>query len=95
MEVELGRIVISKAGRDAGKLFVITGIIDEASVYVADGNLRRIEKPKKKNIKHLEFTRGLSRELNKKLINKEKVTNAEIRKYLGEFEIDAIIDTGS
>lgn len=91
MEVDLGRIVLSKAGRDAGKLFVIIGVVDEVYVLIADGNLRRIEKPKKKKIKHLGFISELSIELNHKLSSKEKVTNAEIRKFLGSVNVEGIV----
>jgi len=52
----LGQLVCSKAGRDKGKYFIILDIIDDNYVYICDGSLRTIEKPKKKKIKHLHFT---------------------------------------
>lgn len=82
MEVGVGSVVLSTAGRDAGRLFVVTEIVDEAYVFIADGSLRRVEKPKKKKIKHLKVTDKLNTEIKRKLENKEKVSNAEIRKYL-------------
>ncbi len=91
MEVDLGRVVLSKAGRDLGRLFVIIEIIDELYVLIADGDLRRIEKPKKKKIKHLGFTNKLSSELNNKLMNKDRVTNAEIRRYISSVNIEEIV----
>lgn len=72
----------SKAGRDAGKKFIIIEIIDQTYVLVADGNLRRLEKPKKKKIKHLEFTEEVLDQIGEKIKNKLKITNAEIRKAL-------------
>ena len=53
-----GIIVRSKAGHDKGQLFVISGVSDEndGCVYIADGKSRRIEKPKRKKLKHLELT---------------------------------------
>lgn len=83
----LGRIVISKSGRDAGKLFVIVEKIDDNYVKIADGSLRRIIKPKKKKIKHLEFTEEINNDLKVKLNNNEKVTNIELRRILDTFEI--------
>jgi len=79
---ELGRIVISKAGRDAGRKFVIVRVIDESYVEISDGDLRKIEKPKKKKIKHLNITNCRLEILAEKLKNKERITNAEIRKLL-------------
>ena len=51
--MERGQFVLSIAGRDKGKIFVVTEIIDENYVMIADGMLRSINKPKKKKLKHL------------------------------------------
>ena len=52
--LEPGRIVRSKAGRDGGRLFVILSEVDSDFVLVADGSLRKIDRPKKKRRKHLD-----------------------------------------
>lgn len=51
----IGQIVCSKAGRDKGYFLVVT---EEQGnfVLVCDGKERPIERPKKKNVKHLAFT---------------------------------------
>lgn len=82
MSVALGQIVISRAGRDTGKKFVVIKVLDLLFVEVSDGDLRRIEKPKKKKIKHLEFTNEKVESLAEKLKSNSKITNAEIRKAL-------------
>lgn len=51
-----GQIVISKAGRDINRKFVILKIIDENYVLISDGKLRKIDKPKLKKNKHLQKT---------------------------------------
>lgn len=48
-----GCVATSLAGRDKGRKFVIVGVLDEEHVYIADGKMRKIEKPKKKKLKHL------------------------------------------
>jgi len=78
----LGSIVVSIAGRDKGKLLVIIGIVDEAFVLVADGDLRKVEKPKKKKLKHIKATGKCDTELGDKLRKGIVVTNAEIKKIL-------------
>lgn len=83
MNIDLGQLVYSKAGRDKGNPFIIVDIADEQYILVSDGDLRKIEKPKRKKIKHLEFTETVISTLNEKLVNKQKITNAEIRKSLG------------
>lgn len=86
MDDTLGQLVYSKAGRDAGKKFIIVEIIDELYVAVSDGSLRRLEKPKKKKIKHLELTGKIVTPLSEKFRDKLKVTNSEIRKALAAVE---------
>jgi Ribosomal protein L14E/L6E/L27E len=46
--MDIGRVVLAKAGRDKGKHFVIVGRMDENYVLIANGKSRSIDKPKKK-----------------------------------------------
>ncbi len=55
MELFFGKVVLSSAGRDKGKLFVVLGA-DGRYVYVADGKKRKMCAPKKKNIRHIRST---------------------------------------
>jgi ribosomal protein L14E/L6E/L27E len=82
----VGRIVYSKAGRDEGKVFVVIDILDDKYVYICDGNLRPVEKPKKKKMKHLEFTNIIAEEIKGLLIAGEKVTNAIIKRVLQSYD---------
>ena len=84
MNVVLGQIVYSKAGRDEGKIFLITGFIDTNYVYISDGDLRRVENPKKKKIKHLVITENIIDTIAQKISTGSKITNADIRKALVE-----------
>jgi len=52
--LRVGQLVRSKAGRDAGSYFLVVGVLDPRWVMVADGKLRKVGRPKKKNVKHLE-----------------------------------------
>ncbi len=84
MDIMLGQVVYSKAGRDEGRIFIITGIIDDKYVFVSDGDLRRLENPKKKKIKHLDVTSVVIEAISDKLGTGVKITNADIRKALAE-----------
>lgn len=86
MNVVLGQVVYSKAGRDEGRIFVVVGVVDENYVFVSDGDLRRLENPKKKKIKHLNLTELKVEAISQKLNAGIKITNAEIRKALAEVE---------
>ena len=76
----IGKIVYSNAGRDSGRIFIIIGIEDENYVLLTDGNMRRLEKAKKKKIKHIIATDFSDENVSEKLQKGEKVTNADIRK---------------
>lgn len=78
----IGRVAYSKSGRDAGKVFIILSIIDENYVYISDGDLRPVEKPKKKKIKHLNITSTVADEIKKQLEQGDKVSNRAIKKFL-------------
>lgn len=57
-KIERGTIVRSKAGRDKFRYFVVIEVIDESYCLIADGDLRKLEAPKKKKISHLAFTKA-------------------------------------
>lgn len=50
----IGMLASSKAGHDKGLVYVIIAEDDEY-VYLADGKLRTMAKPKKKNKKHIQI----------------------------------------
>lgn len=81
-EKVLGRLVCSEAGHDREALLVIVGVADDNRVLLADGKLRRIEKPKKKKLRHIAVTEYFSGELNKKLLSKSPVQDAELRRFI-------------
>jgi len=81
-EVVVGQFVKSKAGRDKDRTFIIIDIIDDHYVLVADGDLRRIEKPKKKKIKHLSKYNLVSEEIQKRITEEKKITNLVLRREL-------------
>ena len=57
MEITKGSVVIAKAGRDKGKAFAVIDVLSDREVLIADGKRRPIERPKRKNVIHLQMTR--------------------------------------
>ena len=47
-----GQVVRSKKGRDEGKVYIIMEIIDDDLLLLVDGKLRKLDRPKKKKVKH-------------------------------------------
>ena len=80
MDIYPGLLVVSTAGRDQGKYFIVTKVIDENFVLISDGKVRRAEKPKRKKIKHIKSMGLHSERLVEKLGSGSKLTNPELRK---------------
>ena len=82
--MSVGQIVFSKQGRDKGLPFVIVST-DESYLHLADGKLRKIEKPKKKKLMHVAKTNYVDTALANKFTNKEHIKNSDIRKVIENF----------
>ena len=73
----IGRIVCSKAGRDKGYFMVV--VKQEGDfLFCCDGKERPLERPKRKNAKHLNFT-------NTVLENDSFKTNKHLKKALAVY----------
>lgn len=78
----IGRVVYSKAGRDSGRPFLILNVINDNYVNIIDGDLRKIEKPKKKKLKHLNMTNQVVNEIKELIVSGNTFSNAKVRKCL-------------
>ena len=79
MEITVGTIVFSKAGRDKRKMLLAVRVEDNY-VYVCDGLLRKVEKPKKKKLIHLQKTNYTAD------IDSDSLTNSQVRGILAEYK---------
>ncbi|MDE6221697.1 MAG: RNA-binding protein [Lachnospiraceae bacterium] len=72
----IGFLAYSLAGHDKDELYLI---IEETkdSVYVADGAVRTLDKPKKKNKKHIQIIKKENQRL-----DISSVTNEEIKHFI-------------
>lgn len=84
MEINKSDIVQSTAGRDQGKLFYVIET-DGAYVLIANGKDRRLESPKRKNLKHVRKVPRAGSRIAEKLASGEKVLNRELRRDLAQF----------
>ena len=87
MTINQSDIVRSLNGRDAGKLFVVIGIEGEFAL-IADGKGRRLEKPKRKKMKHLHLVATRDCRTAFKLKNGIKISNGEIRRALADYSAE-------
>lgn len=81
MEIKEGNLVISKAGRDKNKYFVVMKILGNY-VFLSDGRERKIDKPKKKKIKHIQPTKMFSEYIYESIKENKELTNKEIQKEI-------------
>lgn len=73
--METGMFAKARAGHDAGRFYVIIGI-DREYVYLADGRLKTVEKPKKKKVKHVQVICCQKLEAGSQTIDNETVKKA-------------------
>ena len=80
--MEVGRVVLSKAGRDKGHYFVVMEVLDECHVTIANGCQRKVDNPKKKKIKHLVAKSEIFEEIRKKIFSGSRIFDCEVRNKL-------------
>jgi len=87
MDIQKADVVLSKVGRDKGRLFFVFDIVDKNYALIADGKIRRVDKPKKKKLKHLSFSTNKDTAIRQKILNGEKICDVQLRKILNQFDI--------
>lgn len=81
-----GSKVISKAGRDEGRLFLVVKELDEEYVLISDGDTRKMEKPKKKKRRHLKQVSEPTTTIVERLTSGQQVLDHEVRHWLSNEE---------
>lgn len=75
--IRVGSVVRALAGREKGRCFVAAAI-DGGFVYIADGKERKLEKPKRKSMKHISPADAF--------IDTDALTNKKLRRLLSQLE---------
>jgi len=79
-----GMFATSKAGHDKGKLYIIIEETDEY-VFLSDGRLRTVEKPKKKKKKHIQIIKKTDEAIVLSIENERQISNEEIKRAIKEY----------
>ncbi|WP_078551191.1 KOW domain-containing RNA-binding protein [Bacillus alkalicellulosilyticus] len=82
---QLGQIVEIIKGRDKEQFSVIIRIETERFVYIADGDKRKYDRAKRKNIHHLKLINYVSTEVKSSIEESGRVTNGKLRYALQKF----------
>lgn len=88
----IGQIVLVKKGREVGNIAVVIHQLNERFVLIADGNKRKFDRPKKKNIQHLKKYPYVSPEVQNSIKKTGRVTNGIIRYALTKFVNEVLED---
>jgi len=80
-DIGIGSVVLSTQGRDKGSYFVVTAL-GKNVVFLADGGMRKLNKPKKKNIKHVSDSGVILDGIAEKMRLGKKVFDSEIKSAL-------------
>ena len=81
MSFQQAQIVRSRSGHDKDQLFCVMAV-EGSFVLLADGKRRRVEKPKRKNVKHVEGVGEFSHPTIEKVRAGQPVHNRELRAAL-------------
>lgn len=84
--VEVGRVVISKCGRDEGRRFLVMSELGDEFVMISDGKTRPVSKQKKKRRRHLKGTRTLDQNMRERLLRGEIPQDHELAACLSKEE---------
>lgn len=80
----IGGVCKSTQGRDEGRYYIICGIEKDA-VLVTDGNFKKLQSPKKKNVKHLYLLPERAQAIGEKLMDGRQVFDTEIYSALKNY----------
>lgn len=82
---KVGQLVRILRGKDADQYSVIVDVINHRWVRIADGNRRKFDRAKKKNVIHLEPQNFISPEVSRSIKEAGRVTNGKLRFAIAKF----------
>ncbi|WP_064091231.1 KOW domain-containing RNA-binding protein [Rossellomorea aquimaris] len=88
----IGQIVLTKKGRETGCYSVVVQQLDERFVLIADGDKRKFDRAKRKNIGHLQLFDYVSPEVQNSIIETGRVTNGKLRFAVSKFVNEVLND---
>lgn len=93
-EPVIGGICRSLRGRDKDRYYLIRYIYEDGSVGVVDGNFKKLNAPKKKNLKHVRLLPEQAESIAAKFENGSKVYDSEVYSALKIYNNPSQAETG-
>ncbi|HEX6922474.1 MAG TPA: KOW domain-containing RNA-binding protein [Bacillales bacterium] len=88
----VGQLVKILRGKDTGQYSVIVEVVDHRFVKIADGDRRKFDRAKKKNVIHLELQDFISPEITRSLEEAGRVTNGKLRFAIAKFLEQQVVE---
>lgn len=88
----IGQVVRIMQGREAGQYAVVLNLVDDRFVLLADGEKRKYDRPKRKNLHHIEIMDYISPEVQNSLLETGRVTNGKLRFAIAKFINEVVTD---
>ncbi|GGF35079.1 hypothetical protein GCM10010954_37670 [Halobacillus andaensis] len=88
----IGQVVRIVQGREAGQYAVIIDILEDRFLLLADGEKRKYDRPKKKNLQHVELKDFVSPEVQNSLLETGRVTNGKLRFAVSKYVNEEVTD---
>ncbi|PYZ91879.1 RNA-binding protein [Salipaludibacillus keqinensis] len=91
---QVGELVRILNGRDKDQFAFIIEVLDERFVRIADGDKRKVDRAKKKNLHHVERMNILAPEVKHSIVETGRVTNAKLRFAISTYIDDNLLKEG-
>ncbi|UTR12531.1 KOW domain-containing RNA-binding protein [Evansella sp. LMS18] len=91
---QLGELVRILNGRDKGQFACVIEVLDNRFVRIADGDKRKVDRAKKKNVLHIERMDIVAPEVKNSIIETGRVTNAKLRFAISTYIDDNLLKEG-
>lgn len=82
VNISMGQLVTSNAGRDQKNIYLVIGIKKNNYLLLANGRDRKFINPKQKNIRHVNVLKSIAQGVAEKLQSGMKITDEEIRQAI-------------
>jgi len=82
VNISIGQLVTSSAGRDQTSIYLVVGIQQNKLLLLANGRERTFMNPKQKNIRHVNVLKPIAQGVAEKIQSGMKITDEEIRQAI-------------
>ena len=78
----IGKMVLSKRGRDKNHLYVVIGHLSDSYVILSNGSTKTVQMPKHKNLKHVSVLDDVDDEIKESIMLRDRGTDLKIKRFL-------------